>query len=1436
MVFFKKPIQLAFVISIFVLCAFFIAPTIAQTASDEAEKSSFITYIEEQISTDDFKISLNGLEGSLSSNVNLSSITIADKEGVWLTITNPKLVWTRSSLLTGKVDVDSLSAEHIDLTRLPNSNESLPSPEAKPFQLPDLPVAIILNKLEIEKVSFAKPVFGLEAQASVKGKLLLDEGNLDADFVIDRLDGVGGNLTTTASFASATQNLNLNLTLSEPADGIAANLLNLEDRPPVFLAIVGEGPVADLNIGLSFNVESRSILEGKLTLKEVEAGQKITANLQGPLASILPAIHRPFFGNHSVVSTNALLEKGGAINLNNLSVSGGDLDLKANAQLLADGFLNAIDLDISLISQSSDRVTLPTSGGDTTLRSLNLDLKYDAANSDGWKANIATTDVFAAGQRIRELKLSADGTVENISSPSDRRGAFRLAGQLNGFETPDEGLQEILGSTIQLIGTGRWAANQPLALNQLRLANDNIDANVAGQIEGTDFDGDLQLNIKRLAAFSKIANTALAGSASLRISGIIEALTGGFRLKLDGIGREIVDTNNPLKKLLQGGTTLSGSVSRGENGLEFDSLRLANKQFQTTINGTFGSEFANLVAQAKLNDLNYVTTEAQGPLEISANISGNGSPYNVKSDLAVSSGALVGKNIRGLAAQFSGTVNKDVVIGSISGKGSLEGKPIILSATINRNEEVASADDLIVQIAESRISGSGQRKTSGLMTGNLTVSSTNISDLAALALVEASGAVNGSVELFETGDMQSIKTNIKAKGLAYSSYRIGSADIIATIVDAFNQPKIGATIIGKNIQAAGINAPTLNAEIGTQGDETSFGTSLTLDLYSARIQSSGTLKQSGGEARLQLNTFDINSRLTNASLQRPATIINANGTTRLNDINLSIGKGSVVVNGTAGARLNIDTVVRDLPLAIINAIRPQTGATGTLSGSIKASGAPSNPDITFNIKTAGLSVQELRTAGLTPLNGSANGRFSNNTVILSSLAVRNAQNVNLAASGSIPLAGGGLRIAADGSVPLSLAKSALSSRGASATGTANFNVNASGSLAAPNLSGLVSVNNAIFSDPLSNLRLTNIELLAGLQRDRITINKGRASLSSGGAVSISGSVGIRGDFPADLTIALQGARYTDGQTFNTTANGSLTVTGNLQGNPTLGGTINLSKTEVSLPESVASSAKLLDVTHVNPGNATRETLARLDKVTPKARPTSRPSILNLNLSINAPNRIFIRGRGVDSELGGNIRITGPVNNITPNGSFRLIRGRIAIIGRRLDLSQGTVTLSGNLDPNITLVATTRVDGYDANINIKGRASEPKITFTSSPELPEDEVLALIIFGKSITDLSPAQIVRLASIANELTGGNGPGIVGGLRGGAGLDDLDVVQDESGNTAVKAGKYISDDIYVGVQAGKKSEATINLDITDEITARGTMDSEGQTGIGIFLEKDY
>ena len=165
-------------------------------------------------------------------------------------------------------------------------------------------------------------------------------------------------------------------------------------------------------------------------------------------------------------------------------------------------------------------------------------------------------------------------------------------------------------------------------------------------------------------------------------------------------------------------------------------------------------------------------------------------------------------------------------------------------------------------------------------------------------------------------------------------------------------------------------------------------------------------------------------------------------------------------------------------------------------------------------------------------------------------------------------------------------------------------------------------------------------------------------------------------------------------------------------------------------------------------------------------------------------------------------------------------------------------MQGALEPWLLFRATTKQDDYTINLTLEGVASEPELTITSSPELPEEEVLARLLFNRGLTNLSALQAVQLASAVATLAGKGGAGIMAKLREGTGLDDLDVSTDAAGNATFRAGKYLSENLYtdLAVDSEGQTELNLNLDVTPNMTARGSVGSDGASGIGIFFEKDY
>jgi translocation and assembly module TamB len=226
----------------------------------------------------------------------------------------------------------------------------------------------------------------------------------------------------------------------------------------------------------------------------------------------------------------------------------------------------------------------------------------------------------------------------------------------------------------------------------------------------------------------------------------------------------------------------------------------------------------------------------------------------------------------------------------------------------------------------------------------------------------------------------------------------------------------------------------------------------------------------------------------------------------------------------------------------------------------------------------------------------------------------------------------------------------------------------------------------------------------------------------------------------------------------------------------------------------------------------------------------------LNLRISAPNQVFIRGRGLDAELGGGLILRGTTDAIIPSGAFNLIRGRLDILGRRLELSEALLQLQGALVPFVRIIASVESDGITASVLIEGAANDPQVSFTSNPQLPQEEVL--LLFDRGLENLTAFQAIQLAGAVATLAGTGGVGVIENIRKRSGLDNLDITANGSGETSVTVGKYLSDNAYTEatVDQGGKSSVSINLDLAPHITLKGHVDSDGQTGIGVFLQRDY
>lgn len=408
-------------------------------------------------------------------------------------------------------------------------------------------------------------------------------------------------------------------------------------------------------------------------------------------------------------------------------------------------------------------------------------------------------------------------------------------------------------------------------------------------------------------------------------------------------------------------------------------------------------------------------------------------------------------------------------------------------------------------------------------------------------------------------------------------------------------------------------------------------------------------------------------------------------------------------------------------------------------------------------------------------------------------------------------------------------------------GLVQYDLRLTGPLELASLSGRMTLADGRLIDPNLGFAFEGIEALALLGQGQAEV-AATARLSSGGRLRIDGPVALGPDLTADLAITLEALRLYDPQLFDATADGAVTIAGALTGGAMIRGAVTLTKADLRVPDSpLSATGSLPDITHLSEPEAVRLNRDHAGLFGAAESDQSRAAAgtpFGLDLLISAPNRIFLRGRGLDAELGGQLRLAGTSAALIPSGEFSLVRGRLDILGKRLVLDSADLVLEGSFVPMLAIQASAESDGVTSFVTIEGAADDPMVTFTSTPELPQEDVIARLLFGRGLDSLSVLQAVELANAVAVLAGQSGAGVINRLRQGFGLDDLDVTTAEDGSTALTVGKYLSENVYTEVEVGQagQSRVNLNLDLRPGVTLKGRVGDDGETGLGIFVEGDY
>lgn len=773
--------------------------------------------------------------------------------------------------------------------------------------------------------------------------------------------------------------------------------------------------------------------------------------------------------------------------------------------------------------------------------------------------------------------------------------------------------------------------------------------------------------------------------------------------------------------------------------------------------------------------------------------------------------------LRPTAAGFDFTVRGGSMLGPFSGTGAIllpkNGAAVVRIARLEASGLVAKGDlraaggaiDGLLTLTGSGIAGtlrlSPQR---GIQRVDARINAVN-ARLAGPPLIAARRARIDAVVLLDPRGT-SVDGTIDGEGLRYGSVALSRLAVAAHLVDGQGTVRgTAAGTRGRGFDVTGVAQVARNRIVFTGGG--------TVDRQSLVLSGPVVLTRDGAGWALS-----------------PVSVQFAGGTARLS-------------GRFGGAATAINTTITHMPLSVLDIVNPSLGLGGLASGTVtyaQASGAATPT------ARADLRVRNLTRAGLLPTSqpidvgviAVLDGRGG----AMRAIAALGGKTIGQAQARIAPLAPGGSIIERLQASPLFAQLRYNGSadslwrltgvQGIDVSGPVAIGADVTGRLSNPTIRGSVRTAGLRLEGATSGTVLTNVRGDGSFDGSRLVIpaftgNAGKGTVSGRATFDLAAARGFR----MDIAIDAKNAELIKRDDFGATVTGPLTISSE-GGAGRIAGKLYLDRSSFRLGQaSAAAAVPKLNVREIN---------GRQAKVEDAPSP---PTTWALDVDARADNRLAVTGLGMDSEWSTDLHIGGTLGDMAITGRADVVRGGYEFAGKRFELTRGVIRFTGgSINPVVDVVAESQNTDLAVTVRVTGTAQNPEIAFTSTPALPQEELLSRLLFGNSITTLSAPEALQLAAAVTSLRGGKG-GLnpLNALRQAIGLDRLRVIAADAtvGNkTALAAGKYITRRTFVEIISdGQGYSATrLEFQITRWLSLLTTVSTIGRTSATARVSKDY
>jgi translocation and assembly module TamB len=1366
--------------------------TVLTAQAQEQSARGFVEQLLESVlSAEGRSLAIENASISISGDVTVGRVEVRDGADAWLVIENLALVWRPLSLFSRQLEVTSLTAGRVHMLRMPVTPEG---GVAAPQELKDITAAVI-RQLEIGTLQIDRPVLGQDAtlKLSGSGEITAEPVQIMAKATASRLDGKRGDLRLEVVLDPRTRQVQAKIAFSEDSAGIVANLIGIRGDPSVDLALDAAGTYGDWKGSFSLDLDGERVFDGTATAASGSAGQRILVNGGGRMARVLPPSLDDLFAGQSELSASALLPAGSStVQVDHVRLE--NETFRFNLSGLADWEGASTDLmaEIAAVNAGA-RFELPGEGplGKGSIAGVRAKVGVTGSLKEpDWSVHLDVADLSA-----ERLTLAAAG--------------LRLEGR--GLIATDAAPVTFSGSLAGDVGEGR-GKTLPLALT----------GPLAGSVSGN----------WRTGGLLGITSAELSiGTSGAEATGMIDTSGGSYDLSFTASAESPATGVPLLDRLLLGKTTGGARISGGDGGFSVQELNLSSPAISVKSTAPVDHDASALSLAIALRDLGLLHEGMAGGANFDATISSPWSAPDVAIDGTGENVRLLDKNLEArLLARlaFNGWRPK----GDVSVSGVLEGRILGLHGSLETDVEGNTIlSDLNASSGSARAYGSLVWPASGQPTGTITFNAPDLRDVGPFLLTELTGALDATVEMTGAGAAHQTSIRFDGKNIASPTFATGKAQGSLEIARLFEEPRPAGTasFTKLRIGSLGFDTAVINAEAGDSGGYRATASLKGRDL-SADAEANVTMK----DGRTTYSLSSLSGKLRGAAFRAAAPIVvrQSKDGMILEDATFNVGKGSVRLAGSVSPRLDLRASISALPLDAVETLAGVPGLRGTLSGEAAVEGSLDQPRGRYKLAAKNFSASVLKDFGVRPLNVAADGSISGQTVT-ATLKADAGPDLSISGNGKADLGASTIDASFEGRAGSRLFSEKLAAAGLRAEGDLSFDLRVSGPFARPAINGDLALDKAIIGDTAGRFTVRDARGRAEIRGSNLRIISLTGRTGRKGSASASGTISLDGGMDADLRVNIKNGIYTDGGYVTSRYDADLAIKGPLRNGPVVQGEVGLRDAKITLSELPRRAVKPDDVKHIRAPAPVRRQARELQRSAGGNGPR-----LEIDLMLRALDPISVSGRGLNVVLAGNLRVFGPAGDIRAQGSFDMLRGRLALPARNLEFERGSLTFDRSFDPYIDFVAVSRRSDATITLAVTGKASEPAINVTSMPQMPQEEALARLIFGSSLLELSPIQIAQIASYVATVAGGEGGGILSGLQAAMGLE-LTFGTSEKDETIIGATKQLNDRLSVGVEQTLKSNSTrINIDLsaTPEVKIRGSVDSDRSSRIGVFYEKDY